>query len=82
MFVPVAWVCAFGHEFAARPNTVLKGGHWCPECTPPDWDYKRIAARNPFFKQAVEPFWDLLPDEPVTMADLDDIRGADTDDLG
>ena len=82
MFAPLAWTCAFGHEFEARPNTVLKGGHWCPECEPPDWDYKRVAARNPFLRQVVEPFWELLPDAPVTMADLDDIRAADRDDLG
>ena len=82
MFTPLAWACAFGHDFEARPNTVLKGGHWCTRCEPPDWDYKRVAARNPFLNQVVEPFAHLLPDEPVTMADLDDIRGADKDELG
>ena len=47
---------------------------------PPDWDFKQIAARNPFFNQVVEPFAELLPDAPVTMEDLDDIREADKDD--
>ena len=26
------WRCAEGHEFAASPRTVLRGGHWCPDC--------------------------------------------------
>ncbi|HBY07490.1 MAG TPA: epimerase, partial [Chloroflexi bacterium] len=32
MFTPLDWACAFGHTFTARPFTVLKAGHWCPEC--------------------------------------------------
>jgi hypothetical protein len=79
LFSPVEWECAFGHRFTAKPNTVLKGGHWCPECEAPDWDFAKIAAKNPFFNQVVEPFAVGLPDYPITMADLDDIKGADRD---
>jgi nucleoside-diphosphate-sugar epimerase len=49
------WRCAFGHEFTARPYTVLKAGHWCPECTPPPWSYDEEARRNPFFAQVWYP---------------------------
>ena len=35
------------------PNTVLKGGHWCPDCSPQTagWDHDQEAAHNPFFAQ-------------------------------
>lgn len=26
------WECSEGHRFKLSPRTVLKGGHWCPEC--------------------------------------------------
>lgn len=26
------WECSEGHQFRMTPRTVLKGGHWCPEC--------------------------------------------------
>lgn len=26
------WKCSRGHSFAASPDTVVSGGHWCPEC--------------------------------------------------
>ena len=34
VYKPLVWKCAFGHTFKATPNTVLRGGHWCPECMP------------------------------------------------
>ena len=48
------WQCWCGHRFAMTPNSVLKGGHWCPECAPQQsgWDYDREAAHNPFLAQA------------------------------
>ncbi len=49
------WECQFGHRFAASPALILQGGHWCPECLPPAWDYDRIAAGNPFFAQVWHP---------------------------
>jgi len=79
LFETLEWKCAFGHRFSAKPNTVLKAGHWCPECEAPSWDFKKIAAKNPFFAQVIDPFRDSLPDEPVTAEDLQDIAGADRD---
>lgn len=48
----VVWRCADGHEFEATPFTVLRGGHWCPECCQPTpWDFDRLAKNNPYFAQ-------------------------------
>ena len=55
LFTPLGWRCAFGHAFAATPNLVLKGGHWCAECAPPGWNYARQARRSPFFAQVWYP---------------------------
>ncbi|MBN2379979.1 NAD-dependent epimerase/dehydratase family protein [candidate division WOR-3 bacterium] len=46
------WRCAFGHEFYASVAAVLLGGHWCPECEAPPWNYDSIASKNPFLAQA------------------------------
>ncbi len=51
VFSPLTWKCTFGHEFEASPNLVLKGGHWCPDCVNPPWNYDEEARRNPFFGQ-------------------------------
>lgn len=51
VYAPVKWKCAMGHEFDMSLNTVLKGGHWCPECEPFPWNYDAIAKVNPFFAQ-------------------------------
>lgn len=53
MYMPLAWRCARGHTFEARPYTVLKAGHWCPQCVPPPWDYDGEARINPFFAQVL-----------------------------
>ncbi len=55
MATPVEWECQFGHRFMASPALVLGGGHWCPECLPPPWNYDAIAAGNPFFAQVWHP---------------------------
>jgi nucleoside-diphosphate-sugar epimerase len=55
MATKLDWECAFGHRFLASPALVLQGGHWCPECTPPPWNYDAIAAVNPFFAQVWRP---------------------------
>ncbi|MFX0100224.1 MAG: NAD-dependent epimerase/dehydratase family protein [Candidatus Hodarchaeota archaeon] len=55
IYSTLEWKCAFDHEFTAKPNTVLKAGHWCPECAPPAWNYDEIAKRNPFFAQVWYP---------------------------
>lgn len=45
------WQCHEGHRFEASPKLILEGGHWCPECLPPDWHYDEQAAHNPFLAQ-------------------------------
>lgn len=70
---PARWKCAFGHEFTASPNLVLKGGHWCPECERISWNYPTIAKRSPFFNQVWAPLhgeseqWEIKK----TVSDLD-----------
>ncbi len=60
LHTPLRWRCQFGHEFSMTPNTVLKGGHWCPECLPKyegdknTWNFKAIAEGNPFFRQVYD----------------------------
>lgn len=55
MDTKLRWRCAFHHDFMASPRLVLMGGHWCPECEAPPWNYQEIAQRNPFFNQVWEP---------------------------
>lgn len=52
------WRCAFGHEFEGSPTLVLLGGHWCPKCEAPAWNYDEIAKKNPFFAQVWYPIHD------------------------
>ena len=51
------WQCWRGHHFQMTPNTVLKGGHWCPRCAPQKkgWDFDAEAKKNPFFAQVWYP---------------------------
>lgn len=51
MFARLKWRCAFGHEFAMQPNTVLKGGHWCLDCLGPPWRYDELTGKSEFFAQ-------------------------------
>lgn len=46
------WECHDGHRFSMTPKLILWGGHWCPECLPPAWNYDEQAQYNPFFAQA------------------------------
>jgi nucleoside-diphosphate-sugar epimerase len=55
MATKLQWQCQFGHCFEASPALILQGGHWCPECLPPSWNYDAIAAGNPFFAQVWHP---------------------------
>lgn len=47
----LTWQCHDGHTFEASPKLILEGGHWCPECLPPEWHYAEQAKHNPFFAQ-------------------------------
>ena len=77
----VHWKCAFGHEFAARPYTILKAGHWCPDCVAPPWDYDEQARRNPFFAQVWYPNHDPSERNSYPEDCTQDIVGADKDHL-
>lgn len=52
---PLGWECSEGHRFTLRPRTVLKGGHWCPEClaaiSRDPHELYRLGKRNPFLGQ-------------------------------
>jgi len=49
------WRCHDGHEFEASPRLVLEGGHWCPDCLPPEWRYAEQAKHNRFLAQVIRP---------------------------
>ena len=51
----LCWCCHDGHEFEASPKLILEGGHWCPECLPPEWRYEEQAAHSPFLAQVMRP---------------------------
>ena len=52
LYTKLEWECHDGHRFFASPYTILKAGHWCPECSMPSpWDYDRLAKDNPFYAQ-------------------------------
>ncbi len=57
IYQPLEWQCWRGHNFRMSPNTVLRGGHWCPECGPLriGWNYDEEARHNPFFAQVWYP---------------------------
>ena len=55
LLTPIHWRCAFGHEFDATPNLVLRGGHWCPQCERESWNFAEQAKVNPFFAQVWTP---------------------------
>lgn len=52
---PLAWECHKGHKFTASVKLVLEGGHWCPDCLPPAWDYDDLSEHSRFFAQVWEP---------------------------
>ena len=68
VYKPLVWKCAFGHTFKATPNTVLRGGHWCPECQRSEWHYAEIARKNPFYAQVWEPIHGDKHDYHIPMA--------------
>ncbi len=74
-YQPLEWRCAFGHDFSARPYTVLKAGHWCPWCTA-EWSGDQQARRNPYFAQIWYADHDPQEDYHYPLEGLEDIRGA------
>lgn len=49
----LTWQCHNGHVFDSSPYTILKAGHWCPECCSPKdvWEFDEMAKHIPFFAQ-------------------------------
>lgn len=70
------WACGAGHEFTARPYTVLGAGHWCSVCVG-NWDGNERASTDHFFAQVW--YADHSPEERhYYPPDSDaDIRDAD-----
>jgi len=52
---PLSWVCCQQHPFMMTPHAVLKGGHWCPECIAPPWNYHLFLDQNQFAAQVLSP---------------------------
>ena len=80
LYTTVDWRCARNHKFAMKPNTVLRGGHWCPECAAPPWDYSDEARINPYFAQVWYPLHgknEIAEVFPMNL--IQDIAGADQD---
>jgi nucleoside-diphosphate-sugar epimerase len=46
MKTKMRWKCSMGHEWEAT-GSLIKAGHWCPNCAPPPWDYGSIAKTDP-----------------------------------
>jgi len=76
-FTSLEWRCAAGHEFQAKANTILKAGHWCPECMAPPWDFDRKAKDNPFFAQVWYADHDPGEDNFYAEDSIHDILDAD-----
>ncbi len=45
------WKCCFSHKFTLTPNSIIKGGHWCPQCEAPPWNFEEVSKKNPYFQQ-------------------------------
>jgi hypothetical protein len=79
MFKNLEWECCLGHKFTAKPNTVLKAGHWCPECAHPPWKHNEIAKKNPYFAQIWYEMHDAEENEVYTLSECQDIANAHLD---
>jgi nucleoside-diphosphate-sugar epimerase len=79
MFSTLQWKCCLQHEFTARPNTILKAGHWCPTCVQPPWRNNEIAKKNPYFAQVWYVKHDPNELEEYTLAECEDIADAHLD---
>ena len=52
LYTKLKWQCHDGHVFESSPYTILKAGHWCPECCmPAPWKFDELAKHIPFFAQ-------------------------------
>jgi len=44
--IPLKWSCGRNHLWTASP-ALVRAGHWCPECSPPPWNYDAVAKVDP-----------------------------------
>jgi hypothetical protein len=79
LYKALQWKCARGHVFTGKPYTILKAGHWCPDCVPPPWNYDDEAKRNPFFAQVWYPNHDKSENNFYPADCIQDISCADKD---
>jgi nucleoside-diphosphate-sugar epimerase len=79
MFNTLEWECCLSHKFTAKPNTILKAGHWCPECAQPPWRQNEIAKKNPYFAQIWYVMHDKDENEVYSLAECQDIENAHLD---
>ena len=78
LYTVLQWRCASGHEFSARPFTVLKAGHWCPDCVCA-WNFDEQARKNPFFAQVWYADHDQDENNNYSPSLILDIQNADRD---
>jgi hypothetical protein len=79
MFATLDWKCAAKHDFRAKANTILKAGHWCPQCMAPPWDFDQQAKINPFLAQVWHADHDPDEDNFYSEESIHDILDADRD---
>lgn len=71
MYTPLGWKCNICDcEFEATPMLVTNGGHWCPGCESPIWNYDEIAKKNHFIGQVHYNTHDEDENEVYTTAEL------------
>lgn len=71
MYTPLQWKCTICDcQFDATPMLVTNGGHWCPECESPAWNYDEIAQKNHFIAQLYYNTHDKDENEVYTTAEL------------
>lgn len=75
-YKPLSWRCGFDHCFQGSPYTVLKAGHWCPDCILPPWQPDQQARKNPFFAQVWYVTHDPEEDNQYPLDGLQDIAAA------
>jgi hypothetical protein len=65
--VPLKWSCGRDHRWTASPALVTTG-HWCPECSPPPWNYDVVAKVDPLI--ATYYYSNHSPDESQNVVSL------------
>jgi nucleoside-diphosphate-sugar epimerase len=65
--VPLKWSCGRDHRWTASPALVT-AGHWCPECSPPPWNYDVVAKVDPLIAKYY--YSNHSPNESQNVASL------------